>query len=160
MDPANEVSTVEADVIYPTTRGDIERLQLAMTPIKCEMPEAVHHFAPGMYCREFSMPAGMLVVGKIHRFSHFMFVLKGRAIVYTELGEDIVEPGYVTISQPGAKRVVLALEDTTFITIHANRDDVQDLELIEAEHIIPESEEYMDAEKAILAMIATRGVLR
>lgn len=124
------------------TRADIERLQALMMPLATDMPQAVHHFAPGMYGREFSMPAGMLVVGKVHRHGHLMMVVKGRATVIDEFGRYEVRAGFVQASRPGAKRVVLAHEDTTFVTVHLNSTDTQDLAAIEAEHIEPESPEF------------------
>lgn len=124
-----------------TTREQILVLQAAMLPIQCAMPEAKHHFAHGMYAREFSMPAGMTVVGKKHMHQHFMLVTKGRARVVTEFDEMEVSAGLIHVSQPGAKRVVYAIEDTTFVTVHLNPSDTHDLDVIEAEHIEPESEE-------------------
>lgn len=126
----------------PPSRGSIERLQREMLAIATEMPAAVHHFAPGMYGREFSMTAGMLVVGKIHKHGHLMMVTKGRATVIDEFGRYEVQAGFVQASKPGAKRVVLAHEDTTFVTVHLNPADTQDLEAIEAEHIEPESDDF------------------
>lgn len=120
------------------TRDQIVQLQEAMLPIQCEQPEPTHFFAPGMYLRELTVPAGMLLVGKTHKHAHFLVVTKGRAEVISEFGRTVVEPGHISISQPGVKRVVLALEDTQFITVHLNSSDTQDLEVIEAEHIEPE----------------------
>lgn len=120
------------------TREQIIRLQEAMLPQKCEQPEPTHFFAPGMYLRELTVPAGMLLVGKTHRHAHFLVVTKGRAEVISEFGRTVVEPGYISVSQAGVKRVVLALEDTQFITIHLNPSDTQDLAVVEAEHIEPE----------------------
>jgi len=157
-DAMHQLCETMAGAIEPTTRGDIERLQLAMQAFKCPMPEAIHHFAPGMYCRELTLPALHIVVGKIHKHAHFMAVLKGKAIVYTEHGEDLVEPGYITISQPGAKRVVVTLEDTTFVTIHSNTSNTEDLSQIEYEHIEPESEEYMEAESKLIEILKLKGV--
>lgn len=123
------------------TREQILRLQEAMLPVQCPMPEAVHHFARGMYGREFSMPAGMVVVGKCHRHEHLMMVVNGRATVVDEFGRYEVEAGFIQVSRPGAKRVVHAHEDTTFVTVHLNPTDTRDLDQIEAEHIEPESPE-------------------
>jgi hypothetical protein len=120
------------------TRDQIIQLQEAMLPIQCSQPEPTHFFAPGMYLRELTVPAGMLLVGKTHKHAHFLVVTKGRAEVLSEFGRTVVEPGHISISQPGVKRVVLALEDTQFITVHLNSSDTQDLEVIEAEHIEPE----------------------
>jgi hypothetical protein len=120
------------------TREQIVRLQEAMLPQQCEQPEPTHFFAPGMYLRELTVPAGMLLVGKTHRHAHFLVVTKGRAEVISEFGRTLVEPGHISVSQAGVKRVVLALEDTQFITVHLNPSDTQDLSIVEAEHIEPE----------------------
>lgn len=120
------------------TFAQIEALQAAMIPIQTPLPEPVHHFAPGLYLRELTVPAGMLVVGKIHRREHPIIVLRGKAIIWSEHGTAVLEGGHLAISPPGIKRVALAIEDTTFLTIHANREDSRDLDVIEAEHIEPE----------------------
>lgn len=138
-DEVNTIARVEQlpDALIPT-RDQIVQLQEAMLPIQCEQPEPTHFFAPGMYLRELTVPAGMLLVGKTHKHAHFLVVTKGQAEVISEFGRTVVEPGHISISQPGVKRVVLALEDTQFITVHLNSSDTQDLEVIEAEHIEPE----------------------
>lgn len=92
-----------------------------------------------MYARELTVPAGMLIVGKIHKHAHFLFVLKGRAQVVSEFGSEEVTSGHISVSPAGVKRAVLALEDTLFVTVHVNKEDSQDLEIIEAEHIEPET---------------------
>jgi quercetin dioxygenase-like cupin family protein len=129
---------IEVPVI--PTRPQIEQLQAAMLPIQCEMPEAEHFFAPGMYGRRFCMPAGMLVVGKTHKHAHLMMLSKGRATVITEFDRVEIEAGFVHVSQPGAKRVVLAHEDCVFVTVHLNPTNTEDLVVIEADHIEPEPE--------------------
>lgn len=129
------------ELVSLPSRAQIEGLQAAMLPIQCEMPGAIHHFAKGMYAREFSMPAGMTVVGKIHKHEHLMMVLKGHARVVSEFDANEVFGGFIHVSQPGAKRVVFAIEDTTFVTVHLNPTDTHDLSEIEALHIEPESEE-------------------
>ena len=121
------------------TREQIVRLQEAMLPQQCEQPDPTHFFAPGMYLRELTVPAGMLLVGKTHKHAHFLVVTKGRAEVISEFGRDVVESGHISVSQAGVKRVVLALEDTQFITVHLNPSDTQDLAVVEAEHIEPEN---------------------
>ena len=120
------------------TMDQIKKLQEMMLPIQSEQPEPKHLFAPGMYLRELTVPAGMLMVGKIHKHAHFLMVLKGKAEVVSEFGRMVVEAGHVSVSPAGVKRVVLAIEDTQFITVHVNKSDTQDLADIEAEHIEPE----------------------
>jgi quercetin dioxygenase-like cupin family protein len=125
----------------PPTREQIVRLQRALIPVQCQIPEAAHHFAPGMYGRELTLPAGMVIVGKIHRHGHLLMVTKGRATVIDEFGRYEVAAGFVQVSKPGAKRVVYMHEETTFVTVHLNPTDTKDLEAIEADVIVPEDPE-------------------
>lgn len=121
------------------TREQIERFQLALLP--SEDPayrDAKHHFAPGIYAREYLLPAGGVVVGKIHKHEHLLLVLKGHAWVVDERGRREVFGGFIHLSKPGDKRVVYADEPTVFVTVHHNPSDTQDLEQIELEHIEPE----------------------
>ena len=120
------------------TRADPQRLQSAMLPLATEMPEPQHIFHPGWYERRLLVPAGMLIVGKIHRHDHILGVISGHALVVSAFGRDEVRAGYLGVSQAGVKRAVLAFEDTLFVTIHANPTDERDLAVIEAQHIEPE----------------------
>lgn len=122
-----------------------------MQPIACTPPEAVHHFAPGMYLRQLAIPAGMLVVGKIHKHSHFLILSKGRAQIVSEFGNEIIESGHVSVSKAGVKRVVLALDDCLFFTVHLNKLDSEDLQVIEADHIEPEILNICEVEKGVLS---------
>lgn len=120
------------------SREQIQALQDAMIPIRCDAPEPAHFFAPGMYCRKLVIPAGVCCVGKIHKHAHLMMVLKGKAIVVTDQRRDEVSAGDIFVSPAGAKRVVLTIEDTTFATVHLNKNDTHDLMEIEREHIADE----------------------
>ena len=120
------------------TLEQILRLQEAMIPISLPLPYPNHYFAKGLYLRELTVPAGMLIVGKMHSKQHFIIVTKGKAEVISTSGRSIVTAGYIAVTEAGTKRVALTLEDTTFVTVHLNETDTHDLEVIEAEHIIPE----------------------
>lgn len=109
-----------------------------------------HHFAPGMYLREMRIPAGSLLVGKIHKEEHLVVLLQGALRLYTEAGgmQEVRAPA-VLRSPPGAKRAALALEDTKWVTVHANPTDTRDLHELE-EHIIASSYAEYDAWRAQL----------
>jgi hypothetical protein len=93
-----------------------------------------HHFAPGQYAREIEVPAGEVVVGKIHKHAHVNVISKGRVLVFTE-GEGVRElrAPFTFISSPGTKRVVYTLWPTIWTTIHVT--DKTDLAEIEADII-------------------------
>lgn len=121
------------------TRAMISRLQSEMAAIAAPLPEPEHIFHDGYYERRLLVPAGMLIVGKIHRHDHLVGVIRGRALVISEFGRDEVRAGWLAQSPAGVKRVVLAIEDTLFVTLHQNPSNTRDLAQIEAEHIEPEA---------------------
>jgi len=103
----------------------------------------VHSFADGIYVREIFIPKGTVVVGKIHKHSHPNFLIKGRVRVLTEYdGVQILEAPLSMISKAGTKRVVEALEDVVWVTIHDNPTDTQDLAELEKHIIAPSYEAY------------------
>lgn len=95
-----------------------------------------HHFSDGFYIREIFIPKGTVVVGKIHKHAHPNFLMKGKVRVITEYdGNTELEAPLFMISQAGTKRVVLALEDTIWITVHNNLRNTRDLNELENEII-------------------------
>jgi hypothetical protein len=135
--PAADHQVARAPSALPT-RADIVRLQSAMLPISTEAPEPQHIFHDGWYERRLWISAGMLVVGKTHRHIHPVGVISGRALLISQFGREEVSAGYCSASLPGVKRIVLAIEDTLFVTLHRNPSNTHDLAQIEADTIDPE----------------------
>ena len=102
-----------------------------------------HHFAPGSYAREIELPAGSLVVGKIHIHAHVNVLSKGRALVATPDGVEELCAPLTFVSKPGTKRAVFAIEDVVWTTIHCVGDE-RDLAKIEALLIAPSFEALED----------------
>lgn len=93
-----------------------------------------HHFAPGQYGRVIHMPAGMIVVGKIHKHAHVNVLSQGCVQVFTEQEGMIELRAPITfVSSPGTQRVVFVIEDTVWTTVHCT--DKTDLAEIEREVI-------------------------
>jgi hypothetical protein len=103
-----------------------------------------HSFSDGIYVREIKIPAGTLLTGKIHKHSHPNFLMEGEVTVYTESGglEGLMAPASM-ISNAGTKRVVMAVTDVVWITVHHNPTNTQDLKELE-EIIIADSYEKYD----------------
>lgn len=79
----------------------------------------VRHFLyEGIYYRECFIPAGFVVVGKIHKYPHIVKCAYGAADVLDENGWKVIHPPYVFQSERGIKRVVRARENHSFTTIH------------------------------------------
>lgn len=95
-----------------------------------------HIFAPGMYGRQIFIPKDTLVVGKIHRHAHLLFIMKGRVLVATEEGPKPYEGPVMLVSKSGTKRVIYAYDDTVWATVHLTNET--DLDKIEEELIAPD----------------------
>lgn len=111
--------------------SDLLNSEQAVRPESCPVK---HHFAPGAYAREMTLPAGLGVTGKIHKHAHVNVISKGRVRVFTEQ-EGLLELAApcTFVSSPGTKRAVLVLEETVWTTVHVT--DKTDLAEIEREVI-------------------------
>lgn len=96
-----------------------------------------HTFAPGIYTREMRIPAGKMAAGKIHRFGHISIMSAGELLVFTEDGVVHLLAPATIVSKPGTKRVVFALQDTVWTTVHPNPDNETDVATLEARYIAP-----------------------
>ena len=92
-----------------------------------------HKFADGCYIREILMPAGQIIISKIHKKLHPYFIMRGKVSILTDDGIQHIQAPYSGITKPGTKRVLYMHEDTVFITVSVT--DKTDLKEIEDEVI-------------------------
>lgn len=88
-----------------------------------------HHFGPGIYVKEVVMPAGSVIVGKVHKVEHLCNMLTGRMILVQEDGTrtEVVAPA-TFVAKPGRK-VAYIIETTIFQNIYSTDEtDVEKLE--------------------------------
>mgnify|MGYP003394292821 CR=1 FL=1 len=100
-----------------------------------------HFFADGLYARKITRPKGSLIVGKIHKYKHFYFLLQGAVTTLTENGVVKMEAPAIVVTPAGTKRVSYAREDVIIVTVHAT--EKTDIDKIEDE-IIASSFEELD----------------
>jgi len=101
-----------------------------------------HTFSDGIYVREMFIPKGMMLVGKIIKQTHHIFLMSGRIAIITEDGEKIMEGPCSVVAKGGTKRVGYALTDVVWINVHPNITDTQDLTKLEEEVIAEDYDEY------------------
>ena len=106
-----------------------------------------HDFADQLYMRKMYMPAESVVISAVHHTEHFWFLLKGEILVTTQ-GEQVehIAPCYEK-SLKGAKRLIVALEDSLFINVHKNPTNTQDIKEVENFLYSITMEEYIKKEK-------------
>lgn len=92
----------------------------------------INNFTPGLYSRTIFMPAGSVVVSRIHKTEHQFVVSQGDCLVYSpNTGPVRIRAPHMGITKPGTHRVLVMLADTIWTTFHAT--DLTDLkELDEA----------------------------
>lgn len=101
-----------------------------------------HTFANGIYIREMFIKEGGLVVGKLHKESHVWFLLKGKIEVATEEGLSYyTAPCYIQ-APARTKRVIFAFEDSIFVNVHPNPNQIEDLEELENIYVCDSYESY------------------
>ena len=98
-----------------------------------------HYFAPGVYVREIRMPAGAVIIGKVHKTEHFNIIQQGRVALIDHNFKrlDLAAP-CTFVSGAGVQKVLYILEDTVWSTIHITNN--RDLESLEAELIEPHAD--------------------
>ena len=133
-----------SEIISPVSREKIDALQAVIMEMpQCQDLPTDHYFNGGMYCRRLWRPAGTMIVGKVHKEPHFFLCAAGEIIAWSETGMRHMMPGDVIESQPGTKRIILALTDAIAINVH--KTDKTDLDEIEADLLEPEPAALFDA---------------
>lgn len=114
----------------------VEKKLLEMPP--AEIPLR-HTFSKGVYAREITIPAGTLLVGKIHKHLNMNIISKGDVSFFSVDGSLRVEAPYTFVAAPGVKRVIYAHSDSVWTTIHGT--ELTDLAEIENEFIAKDYDE-------------------
>lgn len=129
----------------------MKRMPDAQIGLHGEVCSIRHIFADGVYAREMTMPKGAVVVGKIHRYEHICVVSKGRVSVRSEAdGTQEIQAPYTFVSKAGAKRVLLAHEETIWTTIHNNNDNIQEEAILEELFTANTHQEFLEGSGPIL----------
>lgn len=123
-------------------REVIAKIETTMATLdgQIEIP-IVHHFSKGIYAREMQMPAGSLLVGKIHKHENLSILSAGEVSVLSQDGIMRIKAPYTFVATAGAKRVIYAHTDTVWTSIHGT--DEKDVEKIEEEFIAKDYEEII-----------------
>ena len=131
----NEVAKLHPDHIRAYILGLEHEMLNDPSALKADDLPVRHVFSPGMYARELFMPAGTVIIGKIHRHAHMNTISKGKIQVLTPNGTATYTAPFSFVSEPGMKRVGRVLEDTVWTTYH--KTDKTDLAEIEQDVIAP-----------------------
>ena len=106
-----------------------------------ELP-LTHSFSEGIYTREIFIRKGLFAIGKIHKHDHTFFLMKGKLLLCSEDGVKELEAPYYGTASAGTKRVAIALEDTVFVNVHPNPNNIKEIEELEDIFVVNSYDEY------------------
>ncbi len=103
----------------------------------------VHHFSPGVYVREITMPKDSVIVGHKHNTKHLNIVSKGSCILVDLDTEEKthIEAPYTFESEAGVRKVLYIVEECVWSTVHVTEET--DLDKIE-EIVIDKSNIWLE----------------
>lgn len=112
---------------------DVEQLEGEMLKLPQVACPVVHHFGPGIYMREVTVPAGALAIGHTQKREHLNVMLKGRVVIFNDDGSrrELVAP-LTFVGKPGRK-VGYVLEDMVWLNVYAT--DERDIDVLEATYL-------------------------
>lgn len=113
-------------------------LELAQT--KCPV---THHFEPGMYIREMTIPKGILFIGKPHRHGHRVELISGSVMLVTDSGEFHLDAPYDMHTSPCYQTVFYTKTEVVGRTYHPIVGHRRDVEALENEIFRPADEVIM-----------------
>ena len=92
-----------------------------------------HSFADQIYIRQMEMKKGTMVIGAIHNHKHVWFLLTGHLTISNNKDvQDYEAPCYV-VSEAGTQRAIYANEDSIFVNIHKNPENIENIDELEKE---------------------------
>lgn len=141
----------QKEQISASINDQIDQLEAVMrshVPVDCPL---THTFTESLYTRRIFMPAGTLVVSKIHKTRHPYRILEGVALVKINDSDwERLEAKHEGTTEPGTRRILLIEEDCVWETDHALDKAGETLEEIEERIIEKRENVYIGNEKSLI----------
>ncbi|MFN4105910.1 MAG: SET domain-containing protein-lysine N-methyltransferase [Acinetobacter johnsonii] len=115
--------------------ADLEKEMLEMPQADCPV---AHHFGPGIYIREVTLPAGIFAVGHAQKFDHLNIMLTGKVAIVDDGKVRVLEAPLIFTGKPGRK-VGYVIETCVWQNVYATEET--DIDALEA-HYLDKSENW------------------
>lgn len=120
--------------------ADLEKEMLDMPQADCPV---AHHFGPGIYIREVTLPAGIFAVGHAQRFDHLNIMLTGKVAIVDDGKVRVLEAPLIFTGKPGRK-VGYVIETCVWQNVYATEET--NIDALEA-HYLDKSENWKAYDK-------------
>lgn len=130
------------DNLEESMKQEIKEGKMVQTIDNCSdnNDQADHFFGHNVYARGLWIPAGTVVVGKLHRNDRICIIAAGTCTFTNEWGRQTVSAPFVGSFPAGSKTAVLAHTDTYWVACHGT-ELTDPKELVEA-LVSPDHEDY------------------
>lgn len=106
----------------------VESHMLSLPQAECPV---VHHFGPGIYIREVTLPAGTLAIGHAQKFDHLNIMLTGSVAMVGEDGQTkVLTAPMIFVGAPGRK-VGYVIETCIWQNVYPNPTNERDVDVLE-----------------------------
>ena len=124
----------------------IDKFEYELSTLPVGTLPLTHIFTDGIYIRKAFAPAGSMFTTVHHNTEHPFILISGTTeVISNEEASSITGP-FIGITQKGTRRIVYAVTDTVYLTIHANPDNLTDPDEIIKRITIPVVNPLMDDE--------------
>jgi hypothetical protein len=114
-------------IVDPAKIEQVESHLLDLPQVECPV---VHHFGPGIYIREVTLPAGTLAIGHAQRFEHLNIMLTGAVAMVGDDGQPkVLRAPMIFVGKPGRK-LGYVLETCIWQNVYAT--DERDIDKLES----------------------------
>lgn len=105
---------------------EVESNMLALPQVECPV---VHHFGPGVYIREVTIPSGTIALGHCHRHSHMNIMLAGKLALLCDDGQIRILTAPMMLESAPGQKLAYAIETTVWQNVYATEErDIERLE--------------------------------
>lgn len=124
----------------------IDKIEYELSTLPAAELPLTHIFTDGLYIRKAFAPAGAMFTTVHHNTEHPFVLLSGTTEVISNDGASSITGPFMGITKKGTRRVVYAVTDAVYMTVHANPDNLSDPDEIINRITIPVENPLMDIE--------------
>ena len=124
----------------------IDKLEYELSTLPAAELPLTHIFTDGIYIRQAFAPAGSMFTTVHHNTEHPFILISGTTdVISNEEASSITGP-FMGVTKKGTRRVVYAVTDAVYMTVHANPDNLTDPDEIIRRITVPVVNPLMDNE--------------
>lgn len=117
----------------------VERFMLGHEQMSCPV---MHHFGPGIYVREVTVPAGAVAIGHYQKTAHLNIFLKGRVALINDDKSTSELCAPMIFTAPPGRKVGYVHEDMVWLNVYST--DETDIDTLES-MFLDKSQVFLDS---------------